>query len=181
MKTRRLTELSLLTAAALIIFIVELRLPDLSSIPGVKLGLANIFTVYAVYRFKAGEAALMLLTRILLGAFFSSNFSSVIYSLAGGALCIAGMLMLKKAIPESFLWLCSIFGAMLHNTGQIAAAVTLTRSPAVLVHYPLLIVSGCIAGLFTGLCAQFVLKRLMPVRRNKLTDYDDSITKENEL
>ena len=73
MKTKKLTELALLTAAALIIFIVELRLPDLSSIPGVKLGLANIFTVYAVYRFSVKETFRMLLTRIILGALFTSN------------------------------------------------------------------------------------------------------------
>lgn len=169
MKTKRLTELALLTAAALIIFIVELRLPDLSSIPGVKLGLANIFTVYTVYSYRAREAMLLLLTRIVLGSVFSSNFSAIIYSLAGGALCIAGMLLLKRVIPINFLWLCSVFGAMLHNTGQIAAAVVLTRSPAVFVHYPMLVVSGCIAGLFTGLCAQYVLKRLIPVRKNETT------------
>ncbi len=165
MKTRRLTEIALLTAAALIIFIVELRLPDLSRIPGVKLGLANIFTVYAVYTYKAHEAAMLLVSRIVLGAMFSSNISALIYSFAGGMLCIAGMLLLKRVIPVNFLWLCSVFGAVLHNTGQMAAALLLTRSTAVLIHYPTLIVSGCIAGLFTGLCAQYVLKRLIPVRK----------------
>ncbi|MCR5707952.1 MAG: Gx transporter family protein [Ruminococcus sp.] len=172
MKTRRLTELSLLTAAALIIFVVELRLPDLSSIPGVKLGLANIFTVYAVYSYRAHEAVMLLVTRILLGSIFSSNFSAIIYSLAGGLLCISGMLLLKKVIPLNWLWLCSVFGAIFHNTGQITAALVLTRSPAVLVHYPTLIVTGCIAGLFTGLCAQYVLKRLIPVRKNETTKED---------
>lgn len=176
MKTRRLTELSLLTAASLIIFIVELRLPDLSAVPGVKLGLANIFTVYAVYSFRAREAAMLLVTRIALGTIFSSNFSALIYSLSGGLLCIAGMLLLKKVIPVNYLWLCSIFGAIFHNTGQMAAAVLLTRSAAVLVHYPTLIVSGCIAGAFTGLCAQYVLKRLIPVIKT-----DDEKTKEKKL
>ena len=67
MKTNRLTELAMLTALALIIFIVELQIPAPFPIPGVKLGLANIVTVYAVYRFRAGEAAMVLLARILLG------------------------------------------------------------------------------------------------------------------
>ncbi|MBQ8961031.1 MAG: Gx transporter family protein [Ruminococcus sp.] len=169
MKTKRLTELSLLTAAALIAFIIELRLPDLSAIPGVKLGLANIFTVYAVYRFSCKEVFLMMITRIFLGALFSSNFSAIIYSLAGGILCLGGMLLLKRVIPANYLWLCSIFGAILHNTGQIGAAAILTRTPAVLAYYPFLLVSGCIAGLFTGLCAQYVLKRL--IRRK--TDQDN--------
>ena len=63
MNTRKLAELSMLTSAALIVFIVELRFPDILPVPGVKLGLANIFTVYAVYRFKAKEVFLMVITR----------------------------------------------------------------------------------------------------------------------
>ncbi|HOR22075.1 MAG TPA: Gx transporter family protein, partial [Ruminococcus sp.] len=136
-------------------------------IPGVKLGLANIFTVYAVYRFSGKEVFLLLVTRIVLGSLFSSNFSAIIYSLAGGMLCLCGMLLLRKIISESYLWLCSIFGAILHNTGQIGAAVLMTGTPAVLAYYPYLLVSGCIAGLFTGLCAQFVVKRLLNFRKGK--------------
>ena len=166
MKTKRLTELSLLTAAALIAFIIEMRLPDIR-IPGVKLGLANIFIVYAVYRFSGKEVFLLLVTRIVLGSLFSSNFSAIIYSLAGGMLCLCGMMLLRKIISESYLWLCSIFGAILHNTGQIGAAVLMTGTPAVLAYYPYLLVSGCIAGLFTGLCAQFVVKRLLNFRKGK--------------
>ena len=66
-KIRRMTELALLTAIALIIYVVELQIPNLSPVAGVKLGLANIITVYAVYRFKWSETALMLLARLLLG------------------------------------------------------------------------------------------------------------------
>lgn len=160
MKTKQITELSLLTAAALIAFIIEMRLPDLSPVQGVKLGLANIFTVYAVYRFSGREVLLMVLTRVFLGAVFSSNFSALIYSLSGALLCLAGMLLLKKVIPQNYIWLCSVFGAVLHNTGQIAAAVVVMRSFSVMAYYPILIVSGCIAGAFTGLTAGFVLKRL---------------------
>lgn len=160
MKTKRLTELSLLTAAALIVFIIEMRLPDLSPVQGVKLGLANIFTVYAVYRFSGKEVLLIVLTRVFLGAVFSSNFFALIYSLSGALLCLAGMLLLKKIIPQNYIWLCSIFGAVFHNTGQIAAAVIVMRSFSVMAYYPILIVSGCIAGAFTGFTAGFVLKRL---------------------
>lgn len=160
MKTKRLTELALITAAALIVFIIELRLPNLSPVKGVKLGLANIFTVYAVYRFSGKEVLLMVLTRVFLGAVFSSNFSALIYSLSGALMCLAGMLLLKRIIPQEYIWLCSIFGAVFHNTGQIIAAVIMMRSFAVVAYYPILIVSGCIAGAFTGFSAGFVLKRL---------------------
>lgn len=160
MKTKRLAELSMLTAAALIVFIVELRFPDIIPIPGVKLGLANIFTVYAVYRFTSKEVMLMVLTRVILGSIFSTNMSALLYSLSGALLCLTGMLLLRRLIPIKYLWICSIIGAVLHNTGQILVASAVMRSLAVLAYYPVLIVSGCIAGAFTGICAQLVLKRL---------------------
>lgn len=159
-KAKRLAELSALTALALIIFVIELQIPNLSPIAGVKLGLANIVTVFAVYRYKASETALLLLARILLGSVFAGNPSAVLYSLAGGALCFAGMLLLKKIIPENHLWLCSVFGAVFHNIGQLAMAMLLMKTSAVFVYLPLLMLSGCIAGAFTGLCGQLVLKRL---------------------
>jgi heptaprenyl diphosphate synthase len=109
----------------------------------------------------------MVLTRILLGAIFASNMLALLYSLAGGMLCLAGMILLKKAIPEQYLWLCSVFGAVFHNTGQMAMALVIARTFAVLAHYPMLIVTGCIAGLFTGLCTQFVLKRLVPIKHGQ--------------
>lgn len=76
MKIKKLTELSILTAAALIVFIIELRFPNVIPIPGVKLGLANIFTVYAIYRFKPAETAMMVLVRVFLGSLFGGNISS---------------------------------------------------------------------------------------------------------
>lgn len=160
MKTKRLTELALLTAASLIMFIIELRLPNLSPVQGVKLGFANIFTVYAVYKFSGKEVMLMVLSRIILGAVFSSNFFSLIYSLSGALMCLLGMLLLRKIIPQKYIWLCSIFGAVFHNTGQIIAAIIVMRNFSVLAYFPILIVSGCIAGAFTGFTAGFVMKHI---------------------
>jgi heptaprenyl diphosphate synthase len=160
MDTKRLTKLSLLTAAALIIFIIELRLPDLTPIPGIKLGLSNIITVYAVYSFSPKEAGLILFARILLGSIFSGNLLALLYSLGGGVLCLVGMCLLKGFIDENHIWLCSVFGGVLHNMGQTAVAFVVMRTSAVAAYIPFLIVSGCIAGAFTGLCAQLVLRKL---------------------
>lgn len=159
MSAKKLTELSLLTATALIIFIVELRIPNIVPIPGVKLGLANIITIYAVYHFKASETAMLVMVRIFLGSIFGGNVSALIYSFSGAVLCLLGMLLLRRIIPINYIWLCSIIGAILHNVGQISAAVFVTRTTAVLSYMPILVVSGCIAGLFTGLCAQIIVKR----------------------
>ena len=160
MTTKRLTELSLLTAAALIIFIVELRLPDLSAIPGVKLGLANIITVYAVYHYKWSDALLLVLVRVILGSVFAGTMISFAFSISGALLCLAGMIPISKLIGEKYIWLSSVMGAVLHNAGQTAAAVAVMKTTAVIGYLPYLMISGCIAGAFTGLAAQLVTVRL---------------------
>ncbi len=159
-KVKRLTELSVLTAVALIIFVVELQIPNPFPIPGIKLGLANIITVYAVYRYKPYEAAAITVVRLILGAVFAGNFAALIYSASGAALCLIGMLILRRFIDEKHIWISSVFGALLHNTGQMAAALIITQTPQLLAYYPFLLVSGCLAGAFTGLCAQIVISRL---------------------
>ncbi|MBQ6499264.1 MAG: Gx transporter family protein [Ruminococcus sp.] len=163
-KVKRLTELSVLTAVALIIFVVELQIPNPFPIPGIKLGLANIITVYAVYRYKPYEAAAITVVRLILGAVFAGNFAALIYSASGAALCLIGMLILRRFIDEKHIWISSVFGALLHNTGQIAAALIITQTPQLLAYYPFLLVSGCLAGAFTGFCAQIVISRL---KKNK--------------
>ena len=160
MKVKKIAELALLTALALIIFVVELQIPSLTPIPGIKLGLANIITVFAGYRCRAGEAALVLLARIILGSLFSGNMMAIMYSLAGGALCLLGMLLLKRVIPQKHMWLCSVFGAVLHNAGQVAVACIVTGTLWIVGYLPVLVLSGCVAGAFTGLCAQLVVSRL---------------------
>ena len=104
MKTGRLAELAMLTAAALIIFVVELQIPNPFPVPGVKLGLANIITVYAVYHYRPREVMLLVFVRIFLGALFSGVMSTLIYSFAGSVFCLAGMLVLKRVIEEKYIW-----------------------------------------------------------------------------
>ena len=164
-KVRKLTELAVLTAVSLIIFVIELQIPNPFPIPGIKLGLANIITVYAVYHYKAHEVAAMVAVRLLLGAVFSGNFMALIYSASGAFLCLVGMLLLRRFIDEKHLWIASVLGAVLHNTGQMAAALIVTRTAQLLLYYPFVIGSGGLAGAFTGLCAQIVTTRLK--RRKK--------------
>ena len=159
MKTRRLTELAMLTAVALIIFAIELQIPNPFPIPGVKLGLANIITVYAVYHYRPGEVMMVVFVRVFLGALFGGVMSTLIYSLAGSIFCLAGMIPLSRVIEEKYIWLSSILGAVLHNIGQITAAVLVTQTLGVFAYLPFLLVSGCLAGAFTGICAQLILKR----------------------
>ena len=158
MKTNRLTELAMLTALALIIFIVELQIPAPFPIPGVKLGLANIITVYAIYHYRTKEVLGIVLVRILLGSLFSGNMMALLYSMAGGLLCLLGLVLLKSILSPKYIWICSVLGAVLHNVGQIGIAC-LIAGWGMLLYLPYLLVSGCLAGAFTGGCTQMVTKR----------------------
>ena len=80
---QRLTQLALLTAVALIIFIIEAQIPPLTAIPGVKMGLANIITLVTLYRFGRRDALMVLLVRVFLGSVFAGQMMTLLYSLAG--------------------------------------------------------------------------------------------------
>ena len=160
MKTKKLTTMALLTALALILFTVEAQIPPPVPIPGVKLGLANIITVYAMFALGPKEALCILLARVFLGSVFSGQMSTLFYSLSGGLLCYCAMLLLRKILTEQQIWVCSVIGAVFHNIGQMGMALMIFQSPSVLIYLPLLMLSGIVAGLFTGLCAQFLLRRL---------------------
>lgn len=159
MKTRKLTTLSLLCAIALTIFMVEAQIPPLVPIPGIKLGLANIVTVFTVFAIGAKEGALVLFVRIFLGAVFAGNFSTIFYSAAGGACAIGVTILLRKILTKKQLWVAGVLGAIAHSIGQMAMAVALTSTPGLVVYLPVMIVVSILTGCFTGLCAQFLVNR----------------------
>ena len=159
MKTRKLTRMALLAAIALTIFMVEAQSPALVPVPGVKLGLSNIVTVFAVFAMGSGEAAAILFVRIFLGAVFAGNFSTIFYSAAGGALAILITILLRKILTEKQLWVAGIMGAIAHSVGQMAMAVAITQTIGLVSYLPMMIICSIVTGLFTGLCAQFLLNR----------------------
>jgi len=158
-KTTKLTRMALLTAIALTIFMVEAQIPALVPVPGVKLGLSNIVTVFAVFAMGSKEAASILFVRIFLGAVFAGNFSTIFYSAAGGALAIVTTILLRKLLTKKQLWVAGILGAVAHSIGQMAMAVAITRTVGLVSYLPVMILCSIVTGLFTGLCAQFLLDR----------------------
>ena len=162
MNLKRLTRLSVFTVIALTIFILESAIPNPVPIPGIKLGLSNIVTLFLLLNFTPADAFFVLLARILLSAFFSGQAVSLIYSLCGGLLCFAVMCLINRFLSGHLIFITSIFGALFHNAGQIAAAFLITRSSGILTYLPFLILSGAITGLFTGLCAHYAQKYLLP-------------------
>ena len=151
--------MALLTAIALTIFMLEAQIPPLVPVPGVKLGLSNIVTVFAVFTLGSGSAIMILAARIFLGAVFAGNFSTIFYSAAGGALAILTTIGLKVILKENQLWISGCLSAIAHSVGQMIVAVWATGTPSLLIYLPVLVVCSVFAGLFTGLCAQLLLKR----------------------
>ena len=159
MKVKKITQMAMLTAIALTIFMIEAQIPALVPIPGVKLGLANIVTVFAVFALGPREAAMILFVRIFLGAVFAGNFSTILYSGAGGLLAILVTIGLRKILTHQQLWVAGAIGAIFHSIGQMAVAVAVTGTPGILVYLPMMILCSIITGVFTGLCAQLLLNR----------------------
>jgi len=158
-KTKKLTLLGLLSAIALTIFMVEAQIPALVPIPGVKMGLANIVTVFAVFALGPKDGAAVLFVRIFLGAVFAGNFSTILYSAAGGACAIGVTILLKKILTTKQLWVAGSLGAVAHSIGQMAVAILLTSTPGLIVYLPVMIAISIVTGCFTGLCAQFLVNR----------------------
>ncbi len=158
-KVRKLTLMALLTAIALTIFMIEGQIPAPVPVPGIKLGLANIVTVFAVFALGSREAAMILFVRIFLGAVFAGNFSTILYSGAGGFCAILTTIGLRKVLTHHQLWVAGALGAVAHSLGQMAVAVAVTGTPALITYLPVMIICSMITGIFTGLCAQFVCNR----------------------
>ena len=151
--------MGLLTAIALTIFMVEAQIPSVIPLPGVKLGLANIVTVFTVFALSPTDSILVLAARIFLGAVFAGNFSTIFYSGAGGLCAIAVTILLRKILQKNQLWVAGCLGAIAHSAGQMAMAMLLLGTPSVIVYLPVMIIISIITGLFTGLCAQFLVNR----------------------
>ena len=160
----RTARLALLTAVALTIFLAEAQLPVIP-IPGVKLGLANIVTVYAMFVMGPGDALMVLSARVFLGAVFSGQMMTLLYSAAGGLLSWCVLCLLGRLLTKEQIWLASPVAAIFPNLGQLLAAAAVLRSWSVLAWLPYLVIAGVLAGLFTGMAAQALLRRLEHIQK----------------
>lgn len=159
MNAKKMTQLSMLCAIALTIFMVEAQIPPLLPIPGIKLGLANIVTVFTVFALGPKDAAAVLFVRIFLGAVFAGNFSTIFYSAAGGGLAILVTIGLRGILTKKQLWVAGCLGAIAHSVGQMVMAIAITQTKELILYLPVMIVVSIVTGLFTGLCAQFLVNR----------------------
>ena len=159
--TKQLPLCAVLTAMALArsylenFFPLSLAIP----VPGIKLGLANIVTVFALYALGPAQAILILLGRCLLGAVFAGNMNALIFSLMGGVTAMLVMILLSRWKRLS-VYGVSIGGAAAHNCGQVAAAILTLGNAAPLYYLPILLGVSLFTGALTGLIAACLFQAL---------------------
>ena len=158
--TRRLTALALTVSFALILSFIESRIPAFVAIPGVKVGLANIAVIFALYKFGIIEASVISGVRVVLVSTLFGSPVSFIYSFTGAVLSLAVMFLLKKFTPLAEITV-SVAGGVMHNIGQICAAVLLLDELRIAFYLPVLIIVGAITGTLIGLIAMPILKHPM--------------------
>ncbi len=140
-------------AVSLVLSYVESIIPINMGIPGAKIGLPNIVTIFLLYTAGARGALAVSVMRILLSGFMFGNMFSVVYSLSGLLLSFAGMVLLRQTGRFSTMGV-SIAGGILHNMGQLICAALLVAGPYVAVYLPALLLAGCLAGTAVGLWGQ---------------------------
>lgn len=160
-KTKDIALGAVLTALALGLSVMENLFPVTAAIPlpGVKLGLANIVTVFALYELGSAPALCILVARCLLGSLFAGNASALLYSLMGGLAAMLTMIVLKHFRRLSVFGV-SIGGAAAHNAGQIAAACIVLGDTAVVGYLPILLGVSLITGSLTGFIAALLFRAM---------------------
>ena len=162
MNTRKLTLLSLSVALSLILSFVESQIPPLAAIPGIKLGLSNVVTVFLLYSVGWREAGAVSFIRVALSSLLFGTPVSFIYSLSGALLSFAVMLLLKKTKLFSIVGV-SVCGGVMHNAGQIIVAAVIMETEQIIYYLPILAISGTIAGILVGILGGILTKRLEKV------------------
>lgn len=158
-KTERIAGLGLLTSLALIASYIELLIPIPIGIPGIKLGLANMVTVWALYTLGPLEALAVNGMRILLAGFLFGSLSMILYSLAGAALSFLCMYLAKKSGMFSVTGV-SMIGGVTHNIGQLLVAMRVLETGSLLYYGPVLLAAGLITGLLIGIIAREAGRRI---------------------
>jgi len=143
----------------MILSYIDSLIPILPAIPGIKLGLANLVILTALYMTETKYALIINIVRILLTGFLFTGMTGILYSMAGALLSFLVMCLLKKSSHFSVIGV-SLAGGAAHNTGQLSVAVLLVLEPRLFYYLPVLVISGCITGIITGLLTHVLTVRL---------------------
>ena len=163
MNTKKTAFIGLAISLAMILSFVESQIPAFVAIPGIKVGLPNLVIVFLLYKIGWKESVMVNILRVVLVALLFGNVQTLSFSLAGAALSLLGMILLKKSEKFSPIAV-SIIGGVLHNVGQILAACFWTQTPQIAYYLPVLLLSGTIAGIVIGMVGGMLINRLDKIK-----------------
>ena len=164
MKTSKMTFLGLFTAVAMILSFVETLLPPLTTaLPGIKMGLPNIAIMFILYRVGWKEATVVSIVRVILVSLLFGSIMSMVYSLGGAILSLLIMTLMQKLTSFNRVSI-SVVGGVCHNIGQILVAWAVTGTAQIVYYLPVLLISGCAAGILVGLVAGMLEKRVPKIK-----------------
>ena len=158
MKQKKIAYMGLFAAIAIIFGYVESLIPFFAGIPGIKLGLANLSVLFILETYTWKEAALVSMVRILVIGFMFGNMFSILYSMAGAALSLTVMTLMKRFSGFSILGV-SVAGGVSHNIGQLIIAALIVENTSLFYYAPVLLISGVITGILIGILTGEVTKR----------------------
>ena len=155
----RVAKIGLFTALAMIFSYIEILIPFNFGVPGMKLGLANLVVVVALYTMSAPLALAVSFVRILLVSVTFGSLAAMLYSLAGGILSFAGMWCLKRLRGFSVIGV-SVAGGVLHNIGQLLVAMAVVENLKLIYYIPVLLIGGTVTGMLIGLVSGQIIQRI---------------------
>lgn len=158
-KSKRAALCGLLIALAFVFSYLESLIPINIGVPGVKIGLANLVVVTAIYTLNKRDAFFISMVRILLSGLIFSGAFSLLYSFAGGILSFFVMLLAQKNKRLSVTGV-SVLGGAVHNTGQILVAAIVMQTAGLIYYLPVLLVSGAVSGTLIGIVSNIIIDRL---------------------
>ena len=158
METKRITRMGMLVALSLILSYVEMLLPSFIPIPGIKLGLANIAIVFALYTLPFSDALFISILRVFISCLLFGNVLSLLYSLSGALMSLFVMVLLRAVNAGEVA--VSTVGGVVHSVTQLGVAVLFMKSTALLYYLPFLILSGAVTGFVIGIVTRSLRERM---------------------
>ena len=159
---RNIALYGVITAVALILSYIEALIPFSVAIPGIKIGLANIAVVFALYKLNASAAWSISGVRVVLVALLFGNVMTLAYSICGAVFSLLVMMGLKHIGKFGYVGV-SVGGGIAHNIGQILCAAMLLGTKQIMYYLPVLIISGTISGIAIGIVSGLLVSRIKRV------------------
>ena len=159
MRNKKIATSALMIALAMILSFVESQIPSFFPIPGIKLGLANIAVIFALYRLSIKDAIVVSLIRVVVVSTLFGTSLTLAYSLSGAVLSLLIMVLLQKSDRFSIVGV-SVAGGISHNIGQIIMAIILMHNSVISYYLPFLIISGIVTGVVIGLVSAKIVERV---------------------